>query len=140
MNALVNTKKQGPGAQTKRFWAKRSAGEPEKANAEAAKVAALQNEVQKKQDDAMADLALAEPAIEAAMKSLDTLDKKDLGNCKTMATPPKGVDDVFAADVRLGRPVGALRDAPPRAGAPGWHALRQLEGDRCAVEHGLLYV
>ena len=37
----------------------------------------------------MADLALAEPAIEAAMKSLDTLDKKDLGNCKTMATPPK---------------------------------------------------
>ena len=73
------------------------AGETEKANVEAAKVAALQNEVQKKKDDAMADLALAEPAIEAAMKSLDKLDKKDLGNCKTMATPPKGVDDVFAA-------------------------------------------
>jgi dynein heavy chain len=77
------------------------ARETEKANQEATKVAALQSEVQQQKDDAEADLALAEPAIEAAMKALDTLDKRDLGNCKTMSTPPKGVDDVFAAVVVL---------------------------------------
>ena len=51
--------------------------------------------------DTEADLAKAEPAVEAAMAALDTLNKKDLGECKTMATPPKGVDDVFGAVVVL---------------------------------------
>ena len=27
---------------------------------------------------------------------LDSLDKRDLGNCKTMSKPPPGVDDIFA--------------------------------------------
>lgn len=35
------------------------------------------------------------------MQALDTLNKKDLGECKTMITAPKGVDDVFAAVVVL---------------------------------------
>ena len=43
------------------------------------------------------DLAKAEPAVEEAMKALDTLNKKDLSECKTMLKPPAGVDDVFAA-------------------------------------------
>ena len=51
--------------------------------------------------DTEADLAKAEPAVEAAMAALDALNKKDLGECKTMATPPKGVDDVFGAVVVL---------------------------------------
>merc|ERR1719230_262958 len=43
------------------------------------------------------DLAKAEPAVEEAMKALDTLNKKDLSECKTMLKPPAGVDGVFAA-------------------------------------------
>lgn len=35
------------------------------------------------------------------MAALDTLDKKDLGTCKTMAKPPPGVGDVFSAVVVL---------------------------------------
>ena len=35
------------------------------------------------------------------MAALDTLNKKDLGECKTMAKPPMGVDDVFAATMIL---------------------------------------
>jgi len=31
------------------------------------------------------------------MAALNTLDKKDLGEAKTMSKPPAGVDDVFAA-------------------------------------------
>lgn len=38
-----------------------------------------------------------EPALMRAMSALDSLDKRDLGNCKTMAKPPQGVDDVFGA-------------------------------------------
>ena len=36
-------------------------------------------------------------AVEEAMKALDTLNKKDLSECKTMLKPPAVVDDVFAA-------------------------------------------
>ena len=71
------------------------------ANAEAAECQQIQAEVSVKQRDTEADLAKAEPAVEAAMAALDTLNKKDLGECKTMATPPKGVDDVFGAVVVL---------------------------------------
>jgi len=39
--------------------------------------------------------------VEAAMAALNTLDKKDLGEAKTMAKPPAGVDDVFAATMVL---------------------------------------
>ena len=35
------------------------------------------------------------------MAALNTLDKKDLGEAKTMAKPPAGVDDVFAATMVL---------------------------------------
>jgi len=71
--------------------------ETDKANEEAAKVAAIQAEVQRQNEDAERDLLAAEPAIKAATAALDTLDRRDLGSCKTMATPPKGVGDVFSA-------------------------------------------
>ena len=31
------------------------------------------------------------------MAALDTLNRKDLGNCKTMSKPPSGVGDIFAS-------------------------------------------
>lgn len=71
--------------------------ETENANIEAGKVAIIQNEVLGKQADAENDLAKAEPAVLAAMSALDTLDKSQLGQCKTMSVPPPGVVDIFIA-------------------------------------------
>eukprot|EP00605_Chrysophyceae_sp_TOSAG23-4_P000963 GSChrysophyteH1.ASY1.ANO1.1063.1 assembled CDS len=67
----------------------------EKAMVEAAKVAEVQAEVSRQQQDCAKDLAMAEPALMKAMAALDSLDKRDLGNCKTMTKPPPGVDDIF---------------------------------------------
>jgi len=71
--------------------------EGRKADIEHEKCDAIAADVSVKAADAQADLAKAEPAVIAAMAALDTLNKKDLGNCKTMSKPPSGVDDVFAA-------------------------------------------
>jgi len=68
-----------------------------KALVEEKKVADIQAEVAAKQADASKDLEQAEPALMRAMAALDSLDRKDLGNCKTMSKPPPGVDDIFGA-------------------------------------------
>lgn len=62
--------------------------ENDNAKVEQQKVAEIQAEVSLKQADAAKDLSLAEPALMRAMQALDSLDRKDLGNCKTMAKPP----------------------------------------------------
>lgn len=68
-----------------------------KALVEKKKVSDIQAEVAIKQADAAKDLEQAEPALMRAMNALDSLDRRDLGNCKTMAKPPPGVDDIFGA-------------------------------------------
>ncbi|DBA03229.1 TPA: hypothetical protein N0F65_011588 [Lagenidium giganteum] len=75
--------------------------ESKKASEEAAKCAVIQAEVTEKQRSTSADLAKAEPAVQQAMEALDSLNKKDLGECKTMTKPPAGVDDIFAATMVL---------------------------------------
>ncbi|OQR88006.1 dynein heavy chain [Achlya hypogyna] len=75
--------------------------ESKKAEEEAAKCAVIQAEVTEKQRSTMEDLAKAEPAVQQAMEALDSLNKKDLGECKTMSKPPTGVDDVFGATMVL---------------------------------------
>ncbi len=75
--------------------------ETEKARVEKEEVTKMQAEVAVKQRDTEADLAKAEPAVAKAMAALDTLNKKDLAECKTMAKPPQGVDDVFASTMVL---------------------------------------
>jgi dynein heavy chain len=75
--------------------------ETAKATVEAGLCAEIQKDVSVTQRSAEEDLAKAEPAVEAAMQALETLNKKELGECKTMLTPPKGVDDVFGAVVVL---------------------------------------
>jgi dynein heavy chain, axonemal len=75
--------------------------ETEKAAADAALCAEIQRDVSAVQRSAEEDLAKAEPAVEAAMQALDSLNRKELSECKTMLTPPKGVDDVFGAVVVL---------------------------------------
>jgi len=71
------------------------------ANVEKGKVEKMQTEIAAQQAEAEAELQKAEPAVEAAMSALDTLDKKDLGSCKTMTKPPPGVGDIFSAVIVL---------------------------------------
>ena len=71
--------------------------ETAKANMEADRCAIIKAEVAEKQFTAETNLAKAEPAVANAAKALDSLNEKDLGACKTMQVPPKGVDDVFVA-------------------------------------------
>jgi dynein heavy chain len=75
--------------------------ETEKANVLAAECSGIAERASAIRIDAERDLEAAIPAVQRAMEALNTLDKKDLGECKTMTTPPKGVDDVFAAVVVL---------------------------------------
>ncbi len=75
--------------------------ETEKAQVEAEEVARIQNEVSIKQKDTEQDLAKAEPAVQAAMAALDTLNRKDLAECRTMSKPPAGIDDIFEATMIL---------------------------------------
>jgi dynein heavy chain len=77
--------------------------EVETANAQVEKeqVAKIAEEVGIKQRDTEEDLSKAEPAVEAAMEALDTLDQKDLSSCKGMLKPPPNLDEVFAATMVL---------------------------------------
>ena len=81
-----------------------------KAREEAAKCGVIQEEVSIIQKDAEEDLKNAEPLVLQAMAALETLDKKEIGECKTMAKPPKGVDDVFAAIMVL--LAGIMKNVP----------------------------
>ncbi|KAH8072714.1 hypothetical protein JL721_3359 [Aureococcus anophagefferens] len=71
------------------------------AEQEAAKVAVVQKDVGEKQRSTAEDLAKAEPAVEAAMAALDSLDAKSLAECKSMIKPPAGVDDIFISTMIL---------------------------------------
>ena len=71
--------------------------ENSKAEVEKAKIAEITKEVALMQMEAAKDMRAAEPSLQRASQSLETLDKRDLGNMKTMNKPPPGVEDVFGA-------------------------------------------
>ena len=70
------------------------------------------------QRDCEADLAKAEPAVKAAEAALDTLNKKDLGELKSLGKPPAGVDDISAA-------ILAMRGEKDRS----WNAAKVMMKD-----------
>lgn len=58
-------------------------------------------EVTEKQASCERDLAAAEPLVLQAEAALDTLNKKDLGEAKSLKKPPAGVDDITAVIIIL---------------------------------------
>ena len=64
------------------------------ASAEAANVQAIKDECE-------ADLAEAIPALEAALKALDTLTKNDITEVKGMKSPPAGMKVLVGAEFWL---------------------------------------
>jgi dynein heavy chain len=75
--------------------------ETAKADIEKQKAQEIEEDVTQRQGAAEAVMAEAQPAVDAAMAALDTLNKKDLGEAKTMSKAPEGVDDIFAAVAQL---------------------------------------
>lgn len=65
--------------------------ENESAKVEAEKCAAIASEVSEKQASCERDLAAAEPLVQQAEAALDTLNKKDLGETKSLKKPPPGM-------------------------------------------------
>ena len=71
------------------------------AQIEADKCAVIATEVSAKQVSVQADLDAAEPLVDQALAALDTLNKKDLGEAKSLKKPPAGVDDITAVVIIL---------------------------------------
>ena len=78
------------------------------ADEEQANVAIISAEVALKADECEKDLRKAMPALEAAQKALDTLDKTSLTEMKSFANPPSGVMLVSAAVICLMAPGGKV--------------------------------
>lgn len=64
--------------------------ENESAKVEADKCAVIAREVSEKQTVCERELAAAEPLVAQAEAALDTLNKKDLGETKSLKKPPPG--------------------------------------------------
>jgi dynein heavy chain, axonemal len=64
--------------------------ENDAAQVEAQKCSVIAQEVSEKQTSCERDLAAAEPLVAQAEAALDTLNKKDLGEAKSLKKPPAG--------------------------------------------------
>lgn len=73
------------------------ASENASAKVEADKCATIAREVAEKQAGCEADLAAAEPLVAQAEAALDTLNKKDLGETKSLKKPPPGARAALGA-------------------------------------------
>ncbi|XP_066519814.1 dynein axonemal heavy chain 11 isoform X2 [Hoplias malabaricus] len=78
------------------------------ADEEEQKVAAIQAEVTKQQQESEEDLAKAEPALQAANAALNTLNRLNLTELRTFANPPVIVTNVLAAVMVLMAPNGRI--------------------------------
>lgn len=87
------------------------------------KVAVEEKECQIQADSAQSDLAKAMPALDAAAQALNALNKKDLSEVKSYATPPPVVKKVMeAVMILLGRP-------------PTWVEAKKQLGDSNFLDH-----
>jgi len=78
------------------------------ADVEQANVRIIDAQVRVKQEECEKDLRKAMPALEAAQKALDTLDKTSLTEMRSFASPPSGVMLVSAAVICLLAPGGKV--------------------------------
>ena len=94
----------------------------EAASGDEAECAQIAEEVSAFQAECEKDLAAAEPIIQAAEAALNSLDKKALGELKSLASPPAGVDDVASACMVLCSPGGKIpKDL-------SWNACKKFMG------------
>ncbi|CBZ52837.1 GA26239, related [Neospora caninum Liverpool] len=75
--------------------------ESEKANLEAQTCAEIQRNVSEQRSSCEEDLAKAIPLVQQAEAALNTLNKKDFQEAKSLNKPPPGVDDITTAVMHL---------------------------------------
>jgi dynein heavy chain len=104
--------------------------EKSKAGDEAAKATVIAEGATKKESEVLAmkadievKLAAAEPALIAAAEALNGLNVKDLGELKSLKSPPAGVDDVTAACIYILHPGGKGKIDV------AWKAAQQMMGN-----------
>jgi len=116
----VDEKKQAANELMEKVGAEKAkvGAEADKAQIEAEKCAVIAERCGIQERDCLADLAKAEPAVKAAEEALDTLNKKDLGELKSLAKPPAGIDDVTGA-------ILAMRGEKDRS----WNAAKAMMKD-----------
>ncbi|XP_053327234.1 dynein axonemal heavy chain 11-like [Spea bombifrons] len=78
------------------------------ADAEERKIAAIQAEITKQQQESASDLVKAEPALQAANAALNTLNRLNLTELRTFPNPPVPVTNVTAAVLVLLSPNGKI--------------------------------
>ncbi|KFH15312.1 dynein heavy chain family protein, partial [Toxoplasma gondii MAS] len=75
--------------------------ESEKANLEAQTCADIQRNVSEQRSSCEEDLARAIPLVQQAEAALNTLNKKDFQEAKSLNKPPPGVEDITTAVMHL---------------------------------------
>ena len=117
--------------------------ETEKANKIATEADTIAKSAAKTQAEADEALAEAEPAVQQAEAALDSLNEKELGECRGMQKPPTGVDDVFCAvqcllaGVNQGIPITKAGKVKPKDKT--WESVKkQLLGKTKDFLHELL--
>ena len=93
-------------------------------NIESEKIGKDEVETRKIADDAQGDLDKALPALEAAQKALELLNKKDLAEVKAYAKPAKAVEKTMEAVMILRRSEPSWAEAKKQLGDPSF--LSQL--------------
>eukprot|EP00741_Cyanophora_paradoxa_P004754 tig00000828_g4612.t1 len=85
--------------------------ESNKAAVTAEECKVIAEEVRLKREECEVELQRAEPAVAAAEAALNTLQKKDLVELKSLKTPPAGIDDILAAVMVMQSPAtGVIKD------------------------------
>eukprot|EP00878_Enallax_costatus_P020623 GHUV01021808.1.p1 GENE.GHUV01021808.1~~GHUV01021808.1.p1 ORF type:complete len:1441 (+),score=543.76 GHUV01021808.1:4290-8612(+) len=112
--------------------------ENESAKVEADKCAVIAKEVSEKQASCERDLAAAEPLVAQAEAALDTLNKKDLGETKSLKKPPPGVDDITAVVIILleGNPKDKSWGAAQKLMNNVDKFLERLRGYKAVIDQG----
>ena len=93
-------------------------------NAESEKIGKEEAETKIVADDAQADLDKAIPALDAAQKALEMLNKKDMAEVKAYAKPPKAVETTMEAVMVLRKSDPTWAEAKKQLGDPNF--LMQL--------------
>ncbi|XP_074107880.1 dynein heavy chain 2, axonemal kl-2 [Cotesia typhae] len=90
-------------------------------------------ECKKLESVARADLETVEPALDRAMKALDTLNKKDLAEIKSFARPPPGVEIVLEAVMILKNSEPSWAESKRQLGDVNFlYSLKNFAKDRIA--------
>jgi len=89
-------------------------------NTESEKIAKEEKETKVIADDAQADLDKAMPALEAAQKALELLNKKDLAEVKMYQKPPKAVEKTIEAVMVLRKSEPTWAEGKKQLGDPNF--------------------